>query len=221
MMDARSDIDLTDADTRDRLDRIARHVVSTRCGGWDRADKDDFIAEAPGLIELQKSKYKGPDMGRWAWSVLRNRAVQLGKQKQRRRVLLDRVIARRAESRSALASVIHGEQLRMYRQPFSDSDMATIRSWSPKKRLLLLVLAELWTKVGLEEWQSWCQDFGMKQEYPPPMWRSMIPAKQRACIAKAIGVNRGALDTEVSRWRLWLLQLEYCRDYLGFEEGCT
>lgn len=222
-MDEENAIDLTCPETLARVQRIARHLASTKFHWWTRRDKDDFVKEAPGLIELQKSRYRGPRIGPWVWSVLRNAGVGCGRREQVRRDLLRKVAIHQSESRSAVASVLDRERMQMTTRPFSAADVAVIESWTIEKRLTLLVLAGLWEKVTFEKWKSWCQEVGMKMEYPPLIWRAMTPAALRSSIAAAMGIERGTLDTRISRWELKhsLLQLEYCRGWLDSDGGAS
>ncbi|MCS7159346.1 MAG: hypothetical protein RMJ19_02640, partial [Gemmatales bacterium] len=105
----------------------------------------------------------------------------------------------------------------IFRLEFSEEDLQRIRKWKPlRDRLIMLLCSGLWVCVPRSEWQTWVEEAGLAQPFPPPNFINLDDPKERMQeVAKIFGITRNHLSVIWRRRREWLLRLSRIQELIG------
>ncbi|MCS7168005.1 MAG: hypothetical protein RMI91_12355 [Gemmatales bacterium] len=109
------------------------------------------------------------------------------------------------------------DQPDIFRFEFLEEDLQRVRTWQPlRDRLIVLVCSGLWVCVPRSEWQTWVQQAGLAQPFPPPNLINLDDPKERMQeVTRIFGITRNHLSVIWRRRREWLLRLSRIQELIG------
>lgn len=203
----------------ERLIPIIQWVARRLAVRFTGQERDDVVSDAPGDVWAVIGQFPcGAHFEPWCYTVLRNRWFDtIGK--ERRRHVLDTTrpspVTGDGDLRLAVERAIDSSQ------PFAPADLALVRAWPHRDRLILLCLAGLWGKVPAAEWRRWVADHRAKHGVPvdgdfPPSALGCCDqiAERNALLAESLHLRRNTLSVLLYRGKERLLELQYVRELL-------
>jgi DNA-directed RNA polymerase specialized sigma24 family protein len=203
----------------ERLIPIIQWVARRLAVRFTGQERDDVVSDAPGDVWEVIGRFScGVHFEPWCYTVLRNKWFDV-MSKERRRRDLDTTrspsVTADADIRLAVERAIDASQ------PFASDDLALIRSWPQRDRLILLCLTGLWNKVPATEWGQWIADnrntYGVPETGAFPsaaLGRCDQILERNALLAESLHIRRNTLSVLLYRGKTRLLELRYVREQL-------
>ncbi len=202
------------------IERLARGLAcSLTIPNQMRAD---LIADASADVWERLGSFNGRDGKKfvpWCRKVLRNRFIdrtrQAGREQIRTNVELEEQGANGAGTsehgcNGAIACTVDAALDR--EELFGEQDLARIRGWKLRDRLVLLGLTNLWIKVPTGEWLEWVRTGGLEEPYPPCECATAEEQAERVGIlAACCGMRPNTLCQVWHRKKALLAELDYIR----------
>jgi DNA-directed RNA polymerase specialized sigma24 family protein len=203
----------------ERLIPVIQWVARRLAVRFTGQQRDDVVSDAPGDVWEVIGQFPGvAQFEPWCYTVLRNRWFDKIR-KERRRHDLDTTrpspVTADRDIRMAVERAIDSSQ------PFAPDDLALIRAWPHRDRLVLLCLTGLWNKVPAEEWGRWLADHRTRHgvpaqgDFPPSaLCRCDQIAERNALLAESLHLRRNTVSVLLYRGKDRLLELRYVRELL-------
>lgn len=178
---------------------LVQRVARRRCR-FSQQHYNDFCDQAPAHV-FEKLSYFDPQKGysflAWCSRVLRNLAIDMGKQRERRREILYPMGV--VEGKEGLESSNEPpsdespivDQV-SWGEPISAKGLALVKdNFPPLQRVIWVAMAGLVYRVDAAVWKQWLEEADVEPPFPPKEVYDFDDLLARIdCISQALGMSR-------------------------------
>jgi RNA polymerase sigma factor (sigma-70 family) len=198
------------------IQKIAYRVVNRLSG---HQLKSDFVEQAPTYVWERIAQFdakRGSRFEAWCATVLCNRLRDWMRRRTAKRevatgsdpetLTLIEEVADHSDWAGLLQRALDREEA------FSESDLARVRTWPLRTRLVVLAVSDLWRKVPAPEWETWVEKAGLKAPFPPQVVVNADSVSDRVnVLAECLGMKPNTLSQQWHRGKDRLRDLDYIR----------
>lgn len=198
------------------IQKIAYRVVNRLSG---HQLKSDFVEQAPTYVWERIAQFdakRGSRFEAWCATVLCNRLRDWMRRRTAKRevatgsdpetLTLIEEVADHSDWAGLLQCALDREEA------FSESDLARVRTWPLRTRLVVLAVSDLWRKVPAPEWETWVDEASLDAPFPPQVVVNADSVSDRVnVLAECLGMKPNTLSQQWHRGKDRLRDLDYIR----------